>query len=395
MLKHIPVEELKPGMFIIDVTLSWSKKLGLERTQYIEDEGIIETFKQKGVKFIYIDPEKTRVIQKKAEPETEVKKVAVEVELEEEIKKALVIREEAKKVISSIMTDIRSGKKITVDEINSVVEKVVESVLGNHQTLVGLVRMQQKDQYIFKHAISSCALMVAFAASLGYDGGMQQELGVGALLHDIGMMNIPSTILNKPSKLNANEVEELRKHVQYGYEILDGTPGVPDTTLQMVLQHHERYNGSGYPNGLRKNEINKFGQMIALIDVYDAATFDKGYKKGITPSAALAEILAKSNVEFETELVHSFIQCLGIYPFGSLVQLRNGLVGLVIDSNVSDLLYPKIRIIYDLVKRGMVVPYDVKLSAFKDDSTYKIEKVDKKEKYFFTTNDINKILGAN
>lgn len=394
MLKKIKVEDLRVGMYVVDVTLSWSKLLSLERKFYVKDNKIPLLLKDSGFKEIFIETVKTKKPSEfVATTVKETDEVEVVDEFQKELEKAESIRLEAYNVISSIMTDVRNGKKIVIREINNIVKKVVDSILLNQHALVGLAKMQQKNRYIFEHAVSSCTLMVAFANSLNFNVDKQLELGVGAMLHDIGMMNVPTKTLNKPGKLTKQEIINLRKHVEYGVNILKNTPGISDDSILMAEQHHERFDGSGYPKGLKGEEISLVGQMVAIVDVYDASTTDKGYNKGVTPSSALVDILAKSKKEFDNNLVEQFIQTLGIYPFGTLLRLKNGLVGIVINLKSSNLLYPTIRVIYNPQKSGMVKPFDLNLEEFQHDEGFKIRCVESKEKLFLKSEDLTKLIG--
>ncbi len=401
MLRRISIQDLKPGMTIVDVIKSWSQTLSMDKVSFIKDQKMIQRLQEVGIKEIFIDTEKTKKIKieidesaKKIEQIDEsVEKITEIDELRQELGKADLIRSEAQKIVSSIMIDVRNGEKIVINELNNVVEKVVDSILRNQYALVGLAQMQKKNSYIFEHAVSSCALMVAYANVCGYDNNEQQELGVGAILHDIGMMNIPTKILNKPGELNKSERIELRKHVEYGYNILADILGISESSLVMALQHHERWDGNGYPKRLKGKEISQIGQMVAIVDVYDAITTDKGYKKGISPSKALREMFEKSDIDFNGELIQKFIQSVGLYPFGTIVSLKNKLFGIVIDVRPIDLLHPVLRIIYDPQKGGLITPYDLDLQNYIDDPDFKISNVELKEKLFFKTDDITKIIG--
>ena len=395
MLKKVNVNDLKPGMYIVDVTMAWSDLLSIDKKLQIPDEETISRFKKSGFQEIFVDTSRFKSI--KSETAVPTIKEAVDTEssdLQEELKKAEQIRSEALSLAVSIMNDVKEGKTLIISQINDTVEKMVDSILRNKHAMVGLSKMQQKNQYIFEHAVNSCTLMVAFANSYGFDSDKQQELGVGAMLHDIGMMNIPSQVLNKPGKLSSFEEAELHKHVEYGYNILKDTVDIPESALEMTYQHHEKFNGLGYPLGLKNDSISLTGRMISIIDVYDAATSDRGYKKAITPSAALVEMLECSNQDFDGNLVHNFIQSVGIYPFGTLVKLKNKLVGMVVDVKSSELLHPKIRVVFNPEKGGLIAPFDLELNKHKEDDSYKIAGVETKEKLFLTNDDINKILGV-
>jgi HD-GYP domain-containing protein (c-di-GMP phosphodiesterase class II) len=277
--------------------------------------------------------------------------------------------------------------------VEEVVSKVVESIFQNKYIIAGLGMLQTNKNHLLEHAVNSLTLMVAFANSLGYHPEMQIELGVGALLHDIGMLKTPSKIMNNKGTLSTNEIAEMRKHVQYGCDILKDTPGIYDSSLLMASQHHERINGSGFPLQLKGRKISTFGQMAGIIDVYDGATSDKEYKKSIVPSKALSDILMKRNSAFDVELVSKFVEAIGIYPFGSVLNLENGLIGIAVNINEKDLLHPIMRIIYNPQKKGTVIPYDVYPEKYKKDKGFKIKGVKPIEQLFLKKSDISYLLG--
>lgn len=391
MIKIISIENLKPGMFIVDVLNSWSSSMKTAKQLYV-DENLINKLRKNGVKEVYTDTLKKQEIKIKINKPS--KAVNKKIDLQQKLKDASAVRKETYKAVTSIMIDFIRNDKINLKGVQKIVSDVIDSVLQNNYIIVGLGMMQSNTNYLFEHSINSLTLMVAFANSLGYDQKIREELGIGALLHDIGMLRIPSNILNKRGILSEDENNEMKNHVEYGYNILKDTPGIPDSALLIACQHHERINGSGYPKQLKGDKISIYGQMAGIIDVYHAATYDKGYKKGIAPSKAMADILIKRDTEFNKELVGGFVQAIGIYPFGSLLNLENGLVGVVIDLDKNDLLHPTMRIIYDPQKRGLITPYDVYPHNYKKDAAFKIKGIKPIESLFLKKSDLSNILGV-
>ncbi len=391
MIKIIKIEDLKPGMFIIDVTNNWSKHLELENKLFVEDELLIERLVQKGLKEVYIDPTKFRKVKIKSLDATISQKEGSS--LQDKLTNAASVRKETYKSVMSVMTDYIRSKEINLGKAEHIVSKVADSVLQNKFILAGLGLMHSANNYLFEHSVNSLTLMVTFANSMGYDKATQEELGLGAMLHDIGMLNIPSIVLNKRTEFTPSDVIEMKKHVDYGYKILKNTPGIPQSAILMAVQHHERYNGTGYPLQLVGSRISVYGQMAGIIDVYHAATTDRGYKKGMAPSQALANILKKKSGEFDKDLVKKFVQAIGIYPFGSILSLKNGLSGLVLNIEGSDLLHPILRIIHDPKKGGLITPYDLYPQKYSSDENFKIVGVKPIEQLMLRKPDINKILG--
>lgn len=379
-------------MFIVDVTDSWSKRLGIEKELYLTDQGLLQKLQQMGYKDVHIDTAKTKILKSKQKAPAKISEKKSSIQ--EKLSNAANVHKKTYKAVTSIMSDFKRSGKIRLGNIQEVVSDVVDCVLENKYIITGLGMMQSNNNALFEHAVNSLTLMVAFANSLAYDYEKQTELGTGALLHDIGMLEVPSNILNKRSKLLPDEMIEMRKHVKQGYEILKNIPGIPQSTLLMASQHHERINGSGYPLKLKGDKISEYGQMAGIIDVYHAATSDRGYRKGISPSQALAEILLKKNDMFNVELVGKFVKAIGIYPFGSLLKLKNGLAGIVVNIEEEDLLHPTMRIIYDQQKGGLIRPYDIYPGNYKKDSNYKIMGVKPIEELFLKKADISKYLGV-
>jgi putative nucleotidyltransferase with HDIG domain len=265
----------------------------------------------------------------------------------EEIRRAIKIQGQAKLVISRILTEVRMGLSVTTTEAREVVSNVVDSVLRNSNALVFLSQLRGRDEYTSRHSISVCALSVAFGHFLGLEKERLQCLGVGGLLHDIGKMKIPLEVLKKPGKLTAPEYEQIKKHVEYGLIALSEAKDVPEQSLQVVAEHHERSNGSGYPSHLDGTQITLFGAIAAIVDVYDAITTDRTYRKRMTPHEAIRSMFQWGDPDFKKELLQMFIRCMGIYPAGSLVQINHSQVGVVVAANPWHALKPTILLVLD------------------------------------------------
>lgn len=404
MIKKIKIRELKPGMFVSDINVPWIHHPFLRNSVKVKNEKILRKIINTGVWEVYIDTEKSKLIKvdeiDKVPEKKDIVEIAKEVEKKEEthlffplrneIKEAEIIRQEGKEVIKNIVNDIRSGKSVTLDRVEEVVEKVVSSVVRNKYTLISVSKIIQKSQFLIEHSIGACALMVSFSKFMGYDKNKQHEIGVGAFLHDVGMSKIPTVILNKPGKLSSSESEEIKKHVKYGVDILSACDNISSIPLQITGEHHERYNGSGYPKNLLGDNISTLGQMMAIVDVYDVMTSNRGYRRAIHPSKALIELLSKADKEFKRELVHRFIQSVGIYPFGTLLRLANGLLGIVVEVKRKSLLFPVLRIVLD--KKVRVSPYDIDLKDYDKDPQFKIVGIELPEHLFMTQSEINNIL---
>jgi HD-GYP domain-containing protein (c-di-GMP phosphodiesterase class II) len=179
------------------------------------------------------------------------------------------------------------------------------------------------------------------------------SLGTGALLFDVGKAKLPEGLLNKPGRLSPDEYHVMQKHVEYGVDIVTRITGSSVEMIDMVKAHHERFDGSGYPLGIRGSDIPLFGRVAGILDCYDAITSDRSYQRAISPHQALRVLYSARNTAFQEELVEQFIQCLGVYPTGSLVEMVSGEVGIVIGQNRVRRLRPKVMLILDQNKVAM------------------------------------------
>ena len=281
--------------------------------------------------------------------------------LAKEIEMARVVQREAQIVIRDIMQDVRLGKNIESDRVKRVVNNMIDSIFANQAALASLTRIKDYDEYTFVHSINVCILCLTLGRHLNFSREELEQMGIGALLHDVGKMRIPPHILNKPGKLTEEEFNEVKKHPLYTLEVLDKSHGIPDSSKQVALQHHERYNGRGYPRGLRGDEIARFGQIAAIIDVYDAITANRVYKKAIPLHEGIRIIYQGVKEDFSQGLVEHFIQCMGIYPTGTLVLLDSEEIGIVCAVNPEKLLRPNVMLIYRDSKTRYPQPFTVDL----------------------------------
>jgi HD-GYP domain-containing protein (c-di-GMP phosphodiesterase class II) len=285
-----------------------------------------------------------------------------QVESGEEASRARRIHGEARLIVRGILQDVRLGRQVELEKVHPAVEHVTDSILRNNGALLSLCRIKTKDDYTFLHSVSVGALMVSFCHALGMVREQIREAGIGGMLHDVGKMTIPDDILNKPGKLTAPEFALMKCHVVESRRILLATDGISDTAVQVAAQHHERHDGSGYPEGLKGDEISRLGQMAAIVDVYDALTSDRCYHKAIAPTDALRKIYEWSRFHFNPALVHAFMRCIGIYPIGTLVRLESGRLGVVVEQNDKDLISPRVRVFFSSKSNTHIRPEIVDLA---------------------------------
>lgn len=380
MIKKIFTNQLQVGMYISNLDASCLEHNFISSQFAVTNEDTLRKVHQTGIKSVYIDTTKGSDIQDAATT-TEVNdklqqdtlKIAQEhdsldnqIPVQEEVNRARGIYKEAHGIMQDLMGDIRLGKQVEVERVEPIAEQLVESVFRNKDALISLSRIKDKDHYTFMHSVSVAGLMITFSRAMGFDMSLIKEIAIGGMLHDVGKMMTPNNVLNKPGKLDDNEFTIMKSHVVYSKELLEGKPGITQAALDVAAMHHERIDGSGYPLGLKGDEISLVGQMSTIVDVYDALTSVRVYKSAWEPNLALKKLLEWSDSHFNPELVKQFIRCLGIYPIGTLVELDSGNIAIVIEQGEKDLLNPKVRIIYNTRKKGLVSVKELELAKTDD-----------------------------
>ena len=374
-IKKITTDRLRPGMYVHDLNCGWLDHPFARSRFLIKDPTTIRTIAGHGIREVYIDTRKgsddvqatpreavREELRQELDEVLETAQREATTTVREERGNAAAISQEAALLITDIMQDVRLGKQVEVERVTPVVDQMVSSIFRNQDAMLSLQRVRTCDQYTFEHSVSVAVLLVTFAKELGLPRETIQEIGVGALLHDIGKIKVPEAILNKPGKLTDAEFAVMRRHVIYSAHILGETPGVGATAVAVAAQHHERYDGSGYPRRLKGDKISPYGQMAAIVDVYDAITADRVYHKGEEPTEVLRKLLEWSQHHFNPTLVQQFIRCVGIYPVGTLVRMESGRLAVVVQGGEKGPLYPTVRIIYDTRKKGYLKPVDLDLS---------------------------------
>lgn len=227
------------------------------------------------------------------------------------------------------------------------VNETVAIVTQHSNAALWITNLKNKDEYTAIHCINVCILAIAFANHLGIGGKQLKDIGLGALLHDIGKMCTPPEILNKPGSLTFEEFEIMKRHPVEGYEALISSGNIHEPVLSMVRNHHERISGNGYVGGLTGNQIDQPTMIIAIADVYDAMTSDRVYRSAMAPHESLNIIYEISPRDFGQTLAEEFIHCIGIYPVGSVVELASGALGVVFSAEYRHRLKPQVLLIRD------------------------------------------------
>lgn len=255
-------------------------------------------------------------------------------------------RGEAHEFITRAFQDARLGHGLDTGAAREVIPGLVDQMTGNATAALWLTSLRGRDTYTEVHSINVCVLSLAFAMNLGLeDRAKLERIALGALLHDVGKMKIPAGILNKPGPLTAEEWEVVKTHPEKGHEIVAESADVPQEALEIILLHHERRGGQGYPMGLRGGQLPQHVQIVALANAYDSLTSARPYRPPEQPDKVLQDFYNEAEDLFGRDPVERFIRCVGIYPVGSLVELDNGAVGVVVGSPPDDRLRPTVLLV--------------------------------------------------
>lgn len=295
----------------------------------------------------------------------------------EELPEAYVARRSTRTLIKTAYEDTRKGRRIDTQGARKVVGGLLESVIRNPDAMTWLTQLKKEDEYTAEHSLNVCIFALTFGRHLNLEENALQELGLGALLHDIGKMKVPNDILNKPEKLTEQEFAIIQRHPEFGYQALSQDKQLPQSTLDIAHAHHERSNGRGYPRGLKEETISFFTKIVSIVDVYDAITSNRCYHTG-TPANQALDMLFKSRTEhFDDELVDEFIKCIGVYPIGSPVEMNTGEIAIITGINPARRLAPIVTLIMDEQKRPYAQPRTVNLSLLGEgaNASYRIVKI--------------------
>ena len=279
--------------------------------------------------------------------------------IEEELPLARHAHENAARLVESVLEDVRAGRSPSAAAIDEAVAPIVKSVMRSRDAFFWFESLRKRDSYSYGHAISCCALAAAFGRHLGFPATILTELSTGALLMDIGKAVLPDSLLMRDGPLDDAEWATVRQHVATGLKVVADSGITSEAVQSVVATHHEREDGSGYPNGLAGTNIPLLGRIAGIVDSFDAMTNDRPYRKALAQHAALQQLYLARSTLFQSELVEQFMSCLGVYPTGSLVELNTGEVAVVMAQNQARRLRPRIMVLTTAEKA-----FDPRLQTF-------------------------------
>ena len=362
-------EDLKLGMYISELDHPWVESPFLFQGFSLKDDEEIQQV-QSTCKYVYVDTEKTpldivakldslstvaKQVVKKKKPknkkhdiiDTEALKTVKfnKGQFTEHLIQARKTRDKTRSYIDNMLGEARMGKIVDTKKAKSLVAELAKNLAISIDASVWLTQLKDRDEYTAIHSLNVCVLSLTFGRALKLPEKELHELGLGALLHDIGKMRVPLKVLNKPGKLTPDEFEIMKSHPGMGYELIRSDKNLSTEVLKIVRNHHERLNGEGYPDKLAEENISYFTKIVSITDVYDAITSDRCYHDGMTPHDALKNLYEWMPGNFDARLIESFIRTIGIYPVGSIVELQTGHIGIVVSLNETHRLKPLLMLI--------------------------------------------------
>ena len=379
MLKKIRVEQLVLGMHIKEFCGSWMEHPFWRSAFVIDDPKDLMRIRNSSIQECWIDTARGLDIppdapsistaETDAQVEAELAQVAQSARtvapqsLAAEVERAARICAQAKTAVTSMFQEARMGKAIDTGKAQQLVEEISDSVLRNPGALISLARLKNADDYTYMHSVAVCALMIALARQFQLDEETTRRLGLAGLLHDLGKAAMPMDVLNKPGKLSDGEFAIMKRHPDEGHKMLADVPGACPIALDVVLHHHEKIDGSGYPHGLKDTEISLHAKMGAVCDVYDAITSNRPYKAGWDPAESLRKMAEWAPGHFDPTVFQAFVKSLGIYPIGSLVRLESGRLGVVVEQSEKSLLAPRVKVFFSTRANARIRTDVIDLSA--------------------------------
>lgn len=361
----INTSDLQFGMYVSGLDRPWLEvpfPIQGFRVETPEDMALIQKYCQ----YVFIDTTKSNIVDSKSKrkavsrprktnqqifSDRRLKGYADSSTWTEEFPKAKAAVDTLMETVDSIFVQITNGGTLDVVKVKQSVDPMIDSISRNPDACIWLARMKQQDTYTYQHSVGASIWAVALGRQLGLPKSDLRSLAIGGLLFDIGKLRINSDLLGTSRTLSDEEFVELRSHVLSGVEMIKASGLMNKDVLDMVAHHHERHDGSGYPRGISGDTIPVFARIAAIVDCYDAITSHRSYARAIPPSVAIKKLYEWRDIEFQAELVEEFIQAVGIYPAGTLVELSSGEVAVVVAEYRTRRLRPKVMVLLDASKQ--------------------------------------------
>lgn len=380
MLKKVPVSQVRLGMFLHALEGDWLDHPFWKTRFVLKTDKELEKLRRSAIKEVWINPSLGLDVEPLPEasppPAPDAVPAAVQAataspevlpldrpaaSMDSEMGKAAAIVQRGKQQIVLVFSSLKEGQSLPEEVAQSLAGDVAESVLRQPGALVSLSRLKSQEDYLYLHSLAVSAMMVALARQLGMDEERCRLAGLAGLMHNVGMAMVPTEVIRKKGKLTDEETFVVRSHPVQGYEMLKSSGDYAKEILETCLNHHERWDGTGYPFGLEGEATPLFARMCAICDAYDAITSNRSYRSGWDPAESIAQ-MASWTGQFDPELFNAFVRSLGVYPTGSLVRLQSQKLAVVVDQNPQVPTTPVVKVFYSLRSQMHMPPERIDLA---------------------------------
>ncbi|OMH32631.1 HD-GYP domain-containing protein [Motiliproteus sp. MSK22-1] len=364
MIKKVHVKELQKGMFVSAIDRHWFDTPFPTHRFRIKSKHQIEQLR-KCCQYVSIDTEKSTVIDSDSDisqlrsstktlakeaikpPAEKNEKRAAQKQWKEELNQCKTLYLESRTVLNNVLKDVRLGRSLNTEKTKEVIQSLTISIVRHPDSMLFLAQLKEKGYDLAQKSVNVCILTLTFARHIGIPKNKLEAIGLGALLHDIGMVHVPKDILSKRHSLTPSDRKLLKMHPKFGLDIMAKAMDLPEEVREIVAAHHERMDGSGYPKGLKDRQISLFARMVAITSVYEAMTRERYYKTAVSPSRALQTLYNLRHKSLDPRLVEKFIQALGVYPVGCLVKTNDGKIAIVKAASETNRSRPVLQLLLD------------------------------------------------
>lgn len=395
-LTKINVRDLQVGMYVSELDRPWTDTNFLFQGFELKNEADVQAV-QDQCEYVFIDVKKQSSVLKSKGKEilfsrenTPVKKSNPDkARLKQEIHAAGAVHREVSTVVKSFMQEVSLGRGIDVVLAKDVVATCVDSIVKAPDAAMWLTQLKRWDEYTSQHSMNVAIFAIALGRQLGLSVPDLNNLGMCGMMHDMGKMKVPIEILNKPGRLTPEELAIMNSHAALGWQILLSSRNMYGGAIDVAYTHHERLDGTGYPRKLGSDKITPYARMVTIVDMYDAITSDRVYQKGRSHLEAISIMTQNGGTHLDAELTVKFIDCLGIYPPGNLIEMTNGEVAVVIETNPHHKLKPKVVFLLDEDKqpRTSVLVNLAETNLDKNKKPYKIKRIVRASDYNIDLNE--------
>ena len=333
-------------MYVAELDCAWIDSPFLVHGFTIKTEAQLQQLREH-CRYVYVDITKggaSRLPLEKPEPATEHQTT---VSFLDHLPASRELYHLARDTVDTLFSAFRSGEMFDLNQAGTLIRECVDNIIANPAPMLWLAMIKNKDLYTVEHSLNVALLSLAIGRQQGLQSGDLEQLGICAMLHDVGKVKIPDEILNKEGSLDDKEYEVMKLHTVHGKKLLMGKQGLPEAAIDIAMSHHEQLDGNGYPQGLAKGQIPYLVRLVAIADAYDAMTSGRVYCDAKPPAEALKLMLENKDTHFDPELLNVLIDCLGVYPAGSIARLNTGEIGFLLPGDEMAKLKPRMLVALD------------------------------------------------